>query len=76
VKVLPALLTEIFVGAHSFVHDTNASTMLPNFAGIALDEHASNIIAQRISFIFCQYSIILAPCLVTVPTSGTGAGWR
>jgi hypothetical protein len=41
-----------------------------------LDEHASDIITQRISFIFHQYSVILASCLVTVPTSGTAAGWR
>jgi hypothetical protein len=48
VQVFPALLAKIFIGAHFLVHDSHTATMLPNFAGIALNEHTPNIIGQHI----------------------------
>lgn len=48
VQVLPALLAKIFIGAHFLVHDSHTTTMLPNFASVALDKHTPNVIGQYI----------------------------
>jgi hypothetical protein len=38
------LLAEIFVGAAVFAHDANTAAMLPDFANIALQEKAGQIL--------------------------------
>lgn len=48
VELLAALLTVILVGTHRLVHDSHTATMLPNFAGITLDEHTPQIIRHHL----------------------------
>jgi hypothetical protein len=44
VQVFPTLFAKILVGAHRLIHDPDTATMLPNFAGITLDEHAADFV--------------------------------
>ena len=46
VKIFPALLTEVFVRRHLGAEDANTSAMLPDFANVALNEEASNILCE------------------------------
>lgn len=48
VQILPALLAKIFVGTRLLVHDAHTTAMLPHLAGVALNEHAPDVIGQRI----------------------------
>lgn len=47
-QVLATLFTEIFVGAHLFVHNTHTATVLPHFTQVTLNEHAANIVRQDV----------------------------
>lgn len=47
VEVSATLLTEILVWTHGFVHDADTATMLPDFARVALNEHAPDVIAAE-----------------------------
>lgn len=46
VQILATLLTEVFVGRTLFGENTDASTMLPDFADIALDEKSRYFVRQ------------------------------
>jgi hypothetical protein len=48
VKIFPTLLTEVFVGTHRFIHNSHTATVLPNFAGITLDEHATDVVGHQV----------------------------
>ena len=51
VQIFPALLTEIFVGTCRLIHDSDAATMLPDFAEITLDEHAADFVCKRVRWV-------------------------
>jgi len=44
VEVLATLFAEVFLGAGVFVHDSNTTAVLPNFADVALQKEASQIL--------------------------------
>lgn len=46
VKIFATLVAEIFVWGCFGAKDTNASTVLPHFTNVALDEEARNILCQ------------------------------
>jgi hypothetical protein len=48
VEIFAAFFTEVFIGTHSFIHDADTATMLPDLTRIALDEHTANLIRQQI----------------------------
>ena len=76
-QILSALLAEIFIGTGFLVHDAHATTMLPHLTGVALDEHAPNVIRQRVRRLWRWLARL---CLDGAATEGfaTGGGqaWK
>jgi hypothetical protein len=48
VKIFPTLLTEVLIGTRRFIHNSYTPTVLPNLAGITLDEHATEIVGHQV----------------------------
>ena len=48
VEVFSALLAIVFIWTHCLVHDPHTASVLPDFAIIALNEHAAHIVGQQV----------------------------